>query len=161
MKYSGFLDVALVTNDMEKTVRFYRDVLGMSVVVTGTYAGGINGQRLRHYFFSLGSAVCVSFFEWPGVELPARKDAGVPAGGRQFDHVIIGVDSEETLMAIQKRVLEAGVQAGDIVTHGFARVFYFEDPNGISLGFAFFTRDLETDPAFYDTEPVAGLQPAA
>ncbi len=162
MNYRGIADVALVTNDMEKTVRFYRDVLGMSVVVTGTYAGDINGQRiLRHYFFSLGSAVCLSFFEWPGVELPAHKDAGVPATGRQFDHVIIGVDSEETLMAIQKRVLEAGVQAGDIVEGGFARRFFFEDPNGISLGFAFFTRDLETDPAFYDTEPVAGLQPPA
>ena len=34
MGYRGIADVALVTNDMEKTVRFYRDVLGMSVVVT-------------------------------------------------------------------------------------------------------------------------------
>ena len=43
MKYSGFLDVALVTNDMEKTVRFYRDVLGMSVVVT--FAGARQDSR--------------------------------------------------------------------------------------------------------------------
>ncbi len=131
MNYYGIVDVALVTNDMEKTVRFYRDVLGMSVVVT--YAIDINGQRIRHYFFKLGLNSCLSFFEWPVVELPARKDAGVPAGGRQFDHVTIGVDSEETLMAIQKRVLEAGVKASDIVDHGIARAIYFEDPNGISL----------------------------
>ncbi len=159
MKYCGIADVALVTNDMEKTVRFYRDVLGMSVVVT--YAVDVNGQRIRHYFFNLGSASCLSFFEWPGVELLPRKDAGVPAAGRQFDHVTIGVDSEETLIDLQKRVRKAGVQAGDIVDHGFARVIYFEDPNGISLGFALWTRDLETEPAFYDTEPVPALQPTA
>ncbi len=34
MKYRGIADVALVTNDMEKTVKFYHDVLGMSVLVT-------------------------------------------------------------------------------------------------------------------------------
>ena len=159
MNYHGIADVALVTNDMEKTVRFYRDVLGMSVVVT--YALEINGQRIRHYFFKLGQASCLSFFEWPGVELPERKDAGIPANRRQFDHVTIGVDSEETLIAIQKRVREAGIQASDIVDHGFARAIFFEDPNGISLGFAVFTRDLEKDPAFYDPEPVSALQQAA
>ncbi len=156
MKYRGIADVALVTNDMEKTVRFYRDVLGMSVAVT--YARDINGQRIRHYFFKLGPASCLSFFEWPSVELLPRKDAGVPAAGRQFDHVTLGVDSEETLMDLQKRARKAGVQASDIVDHGFARAIYFEDPNGISLGFALWTVDLETQSAFYDTEPVPALQ---
>ncbi len=156
MNYRGIVDVALVTNDMEKTVRFYRDVLGMSVVVTGAF--DTNGQRIRHYFFTLGPGSCLSFFEWPGVDLLPRKDAGVPAVGRQFDHVLIGVDSEETLMDLQKRVRKEGIQASDIVDMGFARAIFFEDPNCISLGFAFFTRDLETDPAFYDTEPVPALQ---
>ena len=159
MNYRGIVDVALVTNDMEKTVRFYRDLLGMSVVVT--YALDINGQRIRHYFFSLGSSAYLSFFEWPGVELPLRKDAGVPASGRQFDHVTIAVDSEKELLEIQERVRAAGITAGDIVDHGFARVIFFEDPNGISLAFAVLTRDLETEPAFYDTEPVPALQPPA
>ena len=156
MNYYGIADVTLVTNDMEKTVRFYGDVLDMSVVVT--FAKDINGQRIRHYFFKVGPASCLSFFEWPGVELPPRKDAGVPAAGRQFDPVLIGVDSEETLMDLQKRVRKEGIQASDIVDMGFARSIFFEDPNGISLGFALYTRDLETEPAFYDTEPVPALQ---
>ena len=156
MNHCGIADVALVTNDMEKTVRFYRDVLGMFVVVT--FAREINGQRIRHYFFKLGPTSCLSFFEWPGVELLPRKDAGVPAARRQFDHVTIGVDSVETLMDLQKRAREAGVQASDIVDHGFAQALYFEDPNGISLGFAVWTRDLGTEPAFYDPEPIPALQ---
>ncbi len=128
----------------------------MSVVAT--VARDINGQRIRHYFFKLGSASCLAFFEWPGVELLPRKDAGVPAASRQFDHVTIGVDSEETLMAIQERVRKAGIQASDIVDYGFARAIFFEDPNGISLGFALWTQDLEMEPAFYDTEPVPALR---
>ena len=140
---------------MDKTVRFYRDVLGMSVVVT--IARDINGQRVRHYFFKLGPASCLSFFEWPDVELPSRKDTGMPAAGRQFDHVTVGVDSEETLLDLQKRARKAGVQASDIVDHGFAQAMYFEDPNGISLGFAVCAQDLEVEPAFYDTEPVPAV----
>ena len=159
MKYCGIADVALVTNDMEKTVKFYRDVLGMSVLVT--YAREINGQRVRHYFFGLGPASCLSFFEWPDVKLPHRKDAGVPAAGRQFDHVTIGVESEDTLKDLQVLARKAGVQASDIVDHGFARAIYFEDPNGISLGFAAWTQDLEMEPAFFDAEPVPALQKIA
>lgn len=159
MKYCGIADVALVTNDMEKTVRFYQDVLGMSVLVT--YAGEINGQQVRHYFFGLGSSSCLSFFEWPDVELSPRKDAGVPAAGRQFDHVTIGVESEEVLINLQDRVRSVNLHAGEIVDHGFARVIYFEDPNGITLCFAVWTRDLEKEPVFHDSEPVAALQQAA
>ncbi len=64
-------------------------------------------------------------------------------------------------MDLQKRARKAGVQAGDIVDHGVARAIYFEDPNGISLAFALWTRDLEMEPAFYDTEPVPALRQVA
>ncbi len=158
MKYRGLVDVALVTNDMDKTVRFYRDVLGMSVVVT--FAMDVNGQRMRHYFFSLGSAAYLSFFEWPGVELPPRKDAGVPASGRQFDHVTIAVDSEKELLEIQERVRAAGIAAGDVVDLRFASAIFFEDPNGITLAFAVVTQDLDKDPVFLDSQPVPALQQA-
>ena len=159
MKYCGIADLALVTNDMETTVKFYRDVLGMSLIVT--FAGEINGQRIRHYVFGLGPASRLSFFEWPDVDLPSRKSAGVPASGRQFDHVTIGVESEDTLVDLQGRSREAGVQASDIVDHGFGRAIYFENPNGITLGFAVRTQDLEMEPSFYNTEPVPAWQQIA
>ncbi len=156
MQYRGLVDAALVTNDMDKTVRFYRDVLGMSVVVT--FAMDINGQRVRHYFFSLGCSTYLSFFEWPGVDLPPRKDAGVPASGRQFDHVTIAVDSEKALLEIQERVRASGIPAGDVVDLGIARAIFFEDLNGITLAFAVVKQDLDQEPAFYDDEPVPAFQ---
>ncbi len=159
INYRGICDVALVTNDMDKTLRYYRDVLGMSVVVT--FAMDVNGQRMRHYFFSLGSAAYLSFFEWPGVELPPRKDAGVSASGRQFDHVTIAVDSEKELLEIQERVRAAGIAAGDVVDLRFASAIFFEDPNGITLAFAVMKQDLDQEPAFYNDDPVPALQPKA
>ena len=149
MAYAGLNHLALVTNDMEKTVRFYRDVLQMPVVAT------IGVPGMRHYFFSIGPGSTVAFFEWPGVELPPRKDAGVRATGRQFDHVSISVDSEESLLELQARLRRQGVPASDVVDHGFIHSIYFEDPNGISLEFSVWTRKLDERPELRDPTPVA------
>ncbi|MEX2599687.1 MAG: VOC family protein [Dehalococcoidia bacterium] len=151
MEFRGLNHLALVTNDMDKTVRFYRDVLGMEVVAS------IGGPGMRHYFFSIGPGSTVAFFEWPGIELPPRKDAGVPATGRQFDHVSISVDSEESLLEFQARLREKGVPASDLVDHGFLRSIYFEDPNGISLEFTVWVKDLEREPQLKDPNPVAAM----
>ena len=156
MEYRGVNHLVLVTNDMDKTVRFYRDILAMPVV--GTMAAGVGDERIRHYFFSLGSGSCVAFFEWPDAELPPTKASGVPASGRNFDHVSICVASEEALLNLQKRAREAGVPASDVVDHGFVRSIYFEDPNGISLEFSVWEMDLEKDPMFRDSDPVPALR---
>jgi catechol 2,3-dioxygenase-like lactoylglutathione lyase family enzyme len=156
MKYQGVNHLAMVTNDMEKTVRFYRDVLGMDVV--GTIGGEVGGEPMRHYFFSLGTGSCIAFFEWTDVELPASKPSGEPASGRQFDHVSIGVASEKDLLGLQKRARAAGVPASDLVDHGAMRSIYFEDPNGISLEFSVWMQDLEKEPMFKDQNLVPALQ---
>ena len=158
MEYRGVNHVVLVTNDMEKTVRFYRDVLGMPVV--GTIGGEAGGKPMRHYFFSIGPGSCIAFFEWPGVELPPRKDAGIPASGRQFDHLSISMDSEESLLELQRRAREAGVPASDVVDHGVSHSIYFEDPNGITLEFAVWTRDIAKEPMYGDENPVPALRQA-
>ena len=159
MKYRGVNHLALVTDDMEKTVRFYRDVLGMKVV--GTIGGEVEGKPMRHYFFSLGPGSCIAFFEWPGVELPASKASGVPASGRHFDHVSIGLETEQGLLRLRTRLLEAGLPVSDVVDHGMVRSIYIEDPNGISLEFSVWTKDIEKEPAFNDPNPVPALRQAS
>lgn len=153
--YRGVNHLAMITDDMDKTVRFYRDVLGMKVV--GTVGGVFDGKRMRHYFFSLGPASTIAFFEWPDIELPPRKDSGVPATGRNFDHVSINVESEEVLRQVQERVRSHGVDATDFVDHGMVKSIYFEDPNGISLEFSVWMINMHENPMFKDPEPVAAL----
>lgn len=149
--YQGVGHLALVTDDMEKTVRFYRDVLGMRL--TGTTGGG-SEYPYRHYFLSLGPGSTIAFFEWPEVELPPRKDSGIPASGRQFDHVAIAVASEEDLRAAQDRLRAVGHDVSEVVDHGLVRSVYFEDPNGISMELAVWFRDLDREPFFADADPI-------
>jgi catechol 2,3-dioxygenase-like lactoylglutathione lyase family enzyme len=156
MGLAGINHLALVTNDMDRTVRFYRDVLGMEVV--GTLGAELEpGVPMRHYFFSLGQSNTLAFFEWQGIEMPPPKDSGVRASGRQFDHVSFNVDSEEALLEMQARIRSHGVPATNVVDHGFIHSIYLEDPNGISLEFSVWTKDLTKEPLFKDPNPVAAL----
>jgi catechol 2,3-dioxygenase-like lactoylglutathione lyase family enzyme len=156
MAFAGINHLALVTNDMDKTVRFYRDVLGMEVV--GSLSAELEpGVFMRHYFFNIGQSNTVAFFEWQDVEMPPRKDAGIRKSGIQFDHVSFNMDSEESLLELQARVRSHGVQATDIVDHGFIHSTYLEDPNGISLEFTVWTKDLTKNPQLKDTNPVPAM----
>lgn len=158
--YAGVNHLALVTNDMDKTVRFYRDVLQMPLV--GTTGNRDEGYPHRHYFLSIGRGASIAFFEWKDVELPGRKDSGIPASGIQFDHVSIGVDSDDDLDALRKRLSDAGTDVSEVVDHGLLRSVYATDPNGISIEFSVSARDLDADPWFDDADPVpAAREPQA
>lgn len=57
----GVNHIALVSSDMARTVRFYRDVLGMPLVKTIDMPGGT-----QHFFFDIGNDDCLAFFWFPG-----------------------------------------------------------------------------------------------
>ncbi|MGH3517313.1 MAG: VOC family protein [Haloechinothrix sp.] len=152
INYAGLNHLALVTNDMDKTVRFYRDVLGMPLV--GTTGNRDENYPHRHYFLSLGRGASIAFFEWKGIELPPRKDSGIPASGIQFDHVSVSVESDDDLAELGKRLVAAGYDASDVVDHGLVRSLYCTDPNGISIEFSVPVVDLDAEPYFDDADPV-------
>ena len=58
----GVNHIALVCADMARTVRFYRDVLGMPLVKTIELPGGMG----QHFFFDIGNDDCLAFFWFPG-----------------------------------------------------------------------------------------------
>jgi catechol 2,3-dioxygenase-like lactoylglutathione lyase family enzyme len=154
VNYAGANHIVLVTNDMDATVRFYRDVLDMPVVAT---LGNNEHLPHRHYFLSIGRGAHLAFFEWKDAELPPRKDSGVPGSGRQFDHVSVSVDSDADLESLRKRLTDVGSDVSEIVDHGIVRSVYVTDPNGISLEFSVSARDLAAEPYFTDPDPVAGV----
>ena len=47
IKYNGINHLAFATGDMDKTIRFWRDLLGMRLVA------GLGKPGYRHYFFEL------------------------------------------------------------------------------------------------------------
>lgn len=156
--WQGVNHLALVTPDMDATVRFYAGVLGMPVVAT-TMAG-----PMRHYFFAMSPGNTVAFFEVEGAETFA-KGAGSPSDRAiQLDHLAFNLPDEAALVQLQARLRAAGSEVTEIVDHGFLRSVYFTDPNGIALEASYWVHDgtapdaVPDDPArFGDPDPVPAL----
>lgn len=136
-RWRGVNHLALVTTDMDATVRFYHGVLGADLVAT------IGTPSFRHYFFNIGPQNTVAFFEYSDVDIrPFAKPAGVPdPRAMQFDHLALNVPDERALESLQARLKEHDCEVTDVVDHGFVRSIYFSDPNGIALEASWWVND--------------------
>lgn len=150
-RWRGINHLALVTPDMDATVRFYHGVLGMRLVAT-TMAG-----PMRHYFFETGPENTIAFFEVRDAETFAAP-AGVPDPARkaQFDHVSFNVPDEEALHTLQRRLKDHGCEVTDVIDHGFVRSVYFTDPHGIALEASWWPVDATGREADFADERVFG-----
>src|SRR3954467_11782273 len=92
-RWRGINHLALVTTDMDATVRFYHGTLGARLVAT------LATEAFRHYFFEFGPHCTVAFFEYAGSTVaPFVKPAGVPdPRAAQFDHLALNLPNEEAL----------------------------------------------------------------
>ena len=129
VQWAGLNHLALITNDMDHTTRFWHGVLGAPLVAT------IGTEAFRHYFFDVGHGATVAFFEYRGHQVDLfAKPAGVPdERAIQFDHVSLNLPTEAALRGLRQRLLEHGCEVTDLVDHGLMRSIYFTDPNGIAL----------------------------
>lgn len=129
--YTGIHHLAMVTHDMDGTVRFWRDLLGMRLVA------GLGGKDYRHYFFEISPDDMIAFFEWPGVEKIPEKDHGVPVKGPfAFDHIAFGVVDDDDLWDLKDRLEAAGFWVSEVIDHGFIHSVYTFDPNHIPIEFS-------------------------
>jgi catechol 2,3-dioxygenase-like lactoylglutathione lyase family enzyme len=144
-RWRGINHLALVTDDMDATVRFYHGVLGARVVAT------IGTPQFRHYFFEFGAQNTVAFFEYTGLALERlAKPAGVPdPRAVQFDHLSFNLPDEDALLDLRDRLKSAECEVTDVVDHGFIRSIYFTDPNGIALEASWWALDATGRPADY------------
>jgi catechol 2,3-dioxygenase-like lactoylglutathione lyase family enzyme len=150
IKYSGIHHLAMTTRDMDATIRFWRDLLGMRLVA------GLGKPGYRHYFFEISSNDMLAFFEWPEVERVEEKDHGYPVKGPfVFDHISFGVETEEALWLLKERLEAAGLWVSEVIDHGFIHSIYAFDPNGIPIEFSCTARqvDLRKTPRMVDSAP--------
>ena len=157
-EFRGINHLALVCKDMARTVAFYRDTLGMPLVKTIELPAGMG----QHFFFDCGGGNTLAFFWFPeapaaapGVAAPAaRPDTGdlVSAHG-SMNHVAFAVDPD-LIEDYVGRLRAAGIDCTDVANHDdsewgisaelhpgvFVRSVYFQDPDGILLELAAWTR---------------------
>ncbi len=159
MLLKGINHLAFITDDMEKTIRFYRDLLGMELVA------GIGHDGYRHYFFRAGNTQ-VAFFEYEGARPMERKFHGAPTHEPLgFDHVAFSVESCDDLFRLKDKLGAAGFEVTGAVDHGTLWSIYFFDPNNIPLEASWDCMELVKTPAMDEEEPMdivaegAGPQP--
>jgi catechol 2,3-dioxygenase-like lactoylglutathione lyase family enzyme len=159
--WRGINHLALITNDMDATVRFYHGVLGARLVAS------IGTDSFRHYFFEVGAENTIAFFEYRNADVNRfAKPAGIPdPRAIQFDHLSLNLPDEHALEALRARLKAADCEVTDVVDHGFMRSIYFTDPNGIALEASWWVADAtgrDTDyrdeALFADPDPVPAFR---
>ena len=151
-RYTGINHLAMATADMDRTIRYWRDLLGMRLVA------GLGRPGYKLYFFEISETDLMAFFEWPHVEPVPEKEHGYPTKGPfVFDHVSIGVASEEELWALKDKFEAADLWVSEVMDHGFIHSIYTFDPNGIPLEFSYEVPgvDIRRDPRMMDKIPSA------
>ena len=69
-RWRGINHLALITTDMDATVRFYHGTLGARLVAT------IGTPEFRHYFFEFGPQCTVAFFEYTNAPIEPFTKGG-------------------------------------------------------------------------------------
>ena len=150
-RYTGINHLAMVTHDMKATIRFWRDLLGMRLIA------GLGRPGYRHYFFELSENDMIAFFEWPDAEPLHEKDHGVPVKGPvAFDHISIGVETDDDLWDLKDRLEAADIWVSEAIDHGFIHSIYSFDPNNIPIEFSapVWEINLRRDPQMKDKSPL-------
>jgi len=137
VQWAGLNHLALITDDLDLTTRFWHGVLGAPLVAT------VGTEAFRHYFFDVGHGATVAFFEYRGHQVERfAKPAGIPdERAVQFDHVSLNLPDEAALLQLRQRLLDHGCEVTEIVDHGLMRSIYFTDPNGIALEASWWAND--------------------
>ena len=116
----GLHHTALISSDVERTVRFYQDVLGFpltELIENRDYVGS------SHFFFDIGNGNLLAFFDFPGLDVGPYAEV---LGG--LHHMAISVEPEKWEQLVG-RLTDAGVEHE---VHSGVSV-YFRDPDGARI----------------------------
>ena len=119
----GVHHLALICSDVERTVRFYQDMLGfplIDIMENRDYPGS------THFFHDIGNDNLLAFFDFPGLALGQAVEAH---GAVQ--HVAISVD-RASFEQVRERLDAAGLPyLGP--DRGLTDSIYVKDPDGVQI----------------------------
>ena len=134
--WQGFHHVAVVTQSLDETIRFYRDSLGMHAgdVVDRTAQGAVS----RHCFIKPGESETrgLHFFEAPDAKAPVgtgKMDSESLLGIVGVQHVAFALPDEASGLKLRERLRSSGVEMTEIGSAGPVRNTLFFDNNGLLL----------------------------
>ena len=116
----GVHHVALISSDVERTVRFYQEVLEFPL--TDMFENRDYGGS-THFFFDIGNGNTVAFFDLPGLDVGPYQEV---LGG--LHHLAISVER-----ARWERLKANLDRSGVPYDHVSGSSLYFRDPDGARL----------------------------
>jgi glyoxalase family protein len=125
----GLHHVTMVSADAQRTLDFYRGVLGLGMVKRTV---NFDDPGAYHLYFgdrTGAPGTILTFFEWPHAP---RGNPGV--GG--VHHVALGVATDEGLLKWKRRLTDHGVRVSGPFDRRWFHSIYFTDPDGQILEIA-------------------------
>jgi len=125
----GFHHVTLVSRDAQRTVSFYRDLLGLRLIKKT-----VNFDIPTTYHLYFGDATgspgtILTFFEWPDAKRGAYGVGGI-------HHIALKTADDDTLLKWKRRQIDHGTPVSGPYNRGWFHSIYFRDPDGQVLEIA-------------------------
>ncbi len=120
MRLRGLHHVTAICSDLEQTIAFYRDTLGLPIVHD---APSDDDPDARHVWFDGGDGTYLSFMEYP-----AMPDGVVGIGSTH--HFALRVESADEQEAWRDYLREHGVNCTEVLNRGAFHSIYARDPDG-------------------------------
>ena len=123
LSIAGIHHVSLICSDLDRAVWFYRDVLGMRLITSGTNQDDPGARQ-----FFLGDrngapGTLISLLEYPGLE-PGRPGAGAA------HHFALRAGSDEELEGWREYLASRGVPCTTVLDRTHFQSIYLRDPDG-------------------------------
>jgi glyoxylase I family protein len=119
MRITGIHHITLLVADVERSLAFYRNVLGMRLVEQTV---NDDDQSARHFIFGDEDRVLVTCLEYPDL------DEG-KVGRGSTHHFALSVDSEAELSAWKEYLTEKGIPTTDVMDRTGTKSIYLRDPD--------------------------------
>ena len=125
MAIKGFTHVSLSVTDLDRSVTFYRDVLGLAVLVDRFEGSAFDGEEVM--LLAGRTALCLQAHRSTSGE---RFDPRRPG----LDHLALAVGTMEELDQLAERLTDAGIEHSGArpITH-YGHFIEVRDPDGIQI----------------------------
>ncbi len=120
LRIAGIHHITLLVADVERSLGFYRNVLGMRLVKQTV---NDDDRNARHLIFGDENGPLITCLEYPDL------DEGTVGRGSTH-HFALAVESEEELAAWRDYLGSSGVAATEVMDRGDFKSIYVRDPDG-------------------------------
>ncbi|MEA2366680.1 MAG: glyoxylase family protein [Thermoleophilaceae bacterium] len=123
LRIAGIHHITLLCADLERSVAFYRNLLGMSVVKQTVNE---DDRRAQHLFFGDEQGTpgtLVTCLEYPDLD-----EGSVGRGSTH--HFALAVESDEELAAWREYLVSRGISTTEVMDRTYFRSIYVRDPDG-------------------------------